>query len=96
MANPKIVDVADAVRAVLDDRGGFDGWWAGVDEKTQEEILEAIGRAAIEAMREPTDDMLEYGYACLIDTREPQDQPWDQWDAMIKRRYNALISAALR
>ncbi|WP_262299645.1 hypothetical protein [Microvirga sesbaniae] len=42
--------VADAVLAELETRPGFREWWANIDPETQNQILEAVGTAAIEAV----------------------------------------------
>lgn len=41
-------NAADAVIAALLDRGGFDGWWGGIDEETCDEIMDAIAAAVAE------------------------------------------------
>ncbi|WP_262265910.1 hypothetical protein [Microvirga yunnanensis] len=42
--------VADAVLAELETRQGFREWWVSIDPETQNQILEAVGTAAIEAV----------------------------------------------
>ncbi len=42
--------VADAVLAELETMQGFRDWWASVDPEMQNQILEGIGTAAIEAV----------------------------------------------
>jgi hypothetical protein len=42
--------VADAVLAELEMQQGFHEWWTSVDPEMQNQILEAIGTAAIEAV----------------------------------------------
>ena len=42
--------VADAVLAELQTRPGFGKWWLSIDPETQNQILEAVGTAAIEAV----------------------------------------------
>ena len=42
--------VADAVVAELETRQGFCEWWASIDPEMQNQILEAVGTAAIEAV----------------------------------------------
>ena len=42
--------VADAVLAELETRQGFREWWDNIDPEMQNQILEAIGTAAIEAV----------------------------------------------
>ena len=42
--------VADAVLAELAMRQGFREWWVGIDPETQNQIMEAIETAAIEAV----------------------------------------------
>jgi hypothetical protein len=46
----KTREVAGAVLAELETRQGFREWWASLDPETQNQILEAIGTAAIEAV----------------------------------------------
>jgi hypothetical protein len=46
----KTRDVAGAVLAELETRQGFREWWVSLDPETQNQILEAIGTAAIEAV----------------------------------------------
>jgi hypothetical protein len=46
----KTREVADAVLAELETRQGFREWWASLDPETQNQIMEAIGTAAIEAV----------------------------------------------
>ena len=42
--------VADAVLAELETRQGFREWWGSLDPERQDQIMEAIGTAAIEAV----------------------------------------------
>jgi hypothetical protein len=42
--------VADAVLAELETRQGFREWWGSLDPEMQNQIMEAIGTAAIEAV----------------------------------------------
>jgi hypothetical protein len=46
----KTREVADAVLAELATRQGFREWWVSLDPEMQNQILEAIGTAAIEAV----------------------------------------------
>ena len=46
----KTREVADAVLAELETRQGFREWWGSLDLETQNQIREAIGTAAIEAV----------------------------------------------
>jgi hypothetical protein len=46
----KTREVAGAVLAELETRQGFREWWVNIDPETQNQILEAIGTAAIEAV----------------------------------------------
>ena len=62
--SPKVEQVADAVLADLSDRSGVGAEIDGIrssDPETWEQIRWAIGRAAIEAMRVPTEGMIEAG-----------------------------------
>jgi hypothetical protein len=42
--------VANVVLAELETRQGFREWWASIDPEMQNQILEAVGTAAIEAV----------------------------------------------
>ncbi|HEV2559447.1 MAG TPA: hypothetical protein VGU45_12535 [Microvirga sp.] len=44
-------EIADWVMAVLGDRKGFNGWWDGIDEDVQEEIMDSLAEAAAGAIR---------------------------------------------
>jgi len=46
----KTREVAGAVLAELETRQGFREWWGSLDPEMQNQILEAIGTAAIEAV----------------------------------------------
>jgi hypothetical protein len=46
----KTRQVADAVLSELETRQGFREWWASVDPEMQNQILEAVGTGAIEAV----------------------------------------------
>ena len=53
--------IADGVLSDLTGRSGFDAFWSEIDSGTRQEIREAIGRNALEAMREPTVEMVALG-----------------------------------
>ncbi len=46
----KTRDVAGAVLAELETRQGCREWWISLDPETQNQIMEAIGTAALEAV----------------------------------------------
>ncbi|WP_153885335.1 hypothetical protein [Microvirga tunisiensis] len=46
----KTREVANAVLAESETRQGFREWWARIDPETQNQIMEAIGTAAIGAV----------------------------------------------
>jgi hypothetical protein len=46
----KTQEVAEVVLAELETRQGFREWWANIDPEMQNQIKEAIGTAAIEAV----------------------------------------------
>jgi hypothetical protein len=51
--------VALAVIDELTDRKGFRQWWDNVDPQTQRDVGECVARAAIEALRVPSEAMIE-------------------------------------
>lgn len=62
---------------------GFETWDA-LDPKTREKIKEVFGRAGIEAMRNPTEAMLDAPEVVM-------DEPWN-----IKTGWYSMIEAALK
>lgn len=64
--------VAEAI-AISGNGGTWDDWY----NEDQREFHRKRARAAIEAMREPTESMVEAGW------NAPGDQPQTHWEAMI-------------
>lgn len=77
--------VADAILLDLTDRSGFGNSWDSCDDEIKNEIRKAIGRAAIFAMREPTNAMIEaHIETCAGDAAEAGPERTGQaWRAMI-------------
>lgn len=40
MSDPK--EIVDEMISALSDRGGFDGWWDGIDAEDQEDIKQEL------------------------------------------------------
>lgn len=81
--------VADAILKDLRYRKGFGQIWDECDEGIQAEIREAIGRAAILAMREPSEVMFKARFELYMTSN-----PWIE--ANKKSLYQAWIDAALK
>ena len=41
-------ELGKKILKVLDDRGGFDGWWGGIDRPIQREIEDAVGKVCLD------------------------------------------------
>jgi hypothetical protein len=78
--------VEEVAKAILDDLKDRSGVLDGIDDDVIAEIGRDTARAAIEAMREPTEAMAEAG--C-------KDQPWGYGINDAMQTWRSMIDAAL-
>lgn len=94
------------MEGALGDRRGYRQTWDVVDDAVRAEIIEAVGRAAIEAMREPSKAMVDAGVAFALHvtisaealsllTQAAQDA-LDDWPEPAQTKLAEAIGEALR
>lgn len=90
--------VERVARAICDGRWDaehFNETANGEEPEEQREYWRGIARAAIEAMREPTDAMVEAGFDAGDDTVQGYSEnadPQDTWQSMIDAAINEQVS----
>lgn len=84
MTDSMIEKVGAAIARELKNRRGFRQIFDGLDEDIESEVIQALGRAAIEAMREPSPEMVDAG-----DEADPSGY------GVVKEVWPAMIDAAL-